>query len=457
MEEIKVSEMLQADSISKNDSVMIIQGGVNKQAKGDTAEATGTSLSLSSVADTCKVKSNSKNLIDESKYRVGYLVDANGDLVANSVWSTSDKIYVTSEITISASRINGATNNSQLNITQFSSADALIKRDTYSFTNDTYSLTFTPESGVAYIRVGYRHETTENVQLELGSTATSYNPYNTEVFIAEGDVSSPTIEAGTIQQSNGQNASGSRMRSAGYISVEPNSVYTLDAEGNTCVIFEYKSDNTYIHRIPDIWIATPYTFTTTSETAKVRFVTESPSVTQSQIKFQEGSKNQEITLTPAEEKIIFSYDTKTGILANGSVTATYNKEPRLLNNDDTTAIKEYVDDIIEEGTNANGTYIKYRNGTMICTSRTTLTNIVVGTASGSCYSNDANINIDFPKAFISRPIVSLQVTGTTTGWLMTYTATGTPEIKTDGFRIFRTTSRTASTYYIDMIAIGRWR
>ena len=91
-----------------------------------------------------------------------------------------------------------------------------------------------------------------------------------------------------------------------------------------------------------------------AKTAKVRFVTESPSVTQSQIKFQEGSKNQEITLTPAEEKIIFSYDTKTGILANGSVTITYNTQSRLLNNNDVLDIvepvKEYVNGKVKTAT-----------------------------------------------------------------------------------------------------------
>lgn len=376
MEEIKVSEMLQADSINKDDSVMIIQSGVNKKASGSETTATGTSLSLTSVADTCKVKSNSKNLfnsdnpksiyingsttyttisngikvtktatgvgfilfeikditndvgktftlktnftstghyiigladasggnrisgastttsgeaisytipeittssklviwlygpdgatgdidytniqveegstateynpyntsvkicgrnlIDESQYLVGYLIDANGVPQANPVWSTSDNIYLTAEATISAKRISGATNNSQLNITQFNSAGTLLKRDTYSFTNDTYSLTFTPETNVTYVRIGYRHETTEDVQLELGSTATTYQKF----------------------------------------------------------------------------------------------------------------EGQYLNLVTGEEKIAFTYNEKTSISSNGSVIITYNTKGRLLNNDDTLVIKEYAD------------------------------------------------------------------------------------------------------------------
>ena len=444
MEEIKVSEMLQADSINKDDSVMIIQEGVNKKAGGSIQTATGTSLSILSVADTCKVKSNSKNIFDKSKITNGYRLDSTGALISQSGYCASDYIPVKPNTTY-VSNLAITTNNCVCYFATPTEGSGTRNIDTNPFT--------TP-ADCHYIRVSRGIDAIDGFQIEEGSTATDYNPFNTTAIINPFEMEIGGMSAGEpVERTD-------RIRSKQFIEVYPNTMYTIEnALGKYANVYYYDAEQTYIGQYSTSVVATPYSITTPNNCKyiKVMYNYASGDFINSII----TGITQILSLTPQGEKLAFTYDSLTNVISDGSVTIEYNTQSRLLNNDDLEPVKEYVDrevsDIYEEGSNENGDYIKYKNGLMICTARKTYTNMVVNTAAGSCYSNDANIFIDFPEAFISRPVVSLQVTGTTTGWVQTFTATGTPEIRTDGFRIFRTTSRTSSTYYIDMIAIGRWK
>ena len=218
MEEIKVSEMLQADSISKNDSVMIIQGGVNKQAKGDIAEATGTSLSLSSVADTCKVKSNSVNLVNPDTLLLGYQIDSSGTIASNSNRAVTDYIAVKPDTDYIVS---GATTKVRC---FYDSSKTLIS-------GTTFSGTFTTPSETAYVRYGIDSTADySQMQLEEGSTATSYNPYNTEVTITKKNLynnNHPNIIDGVyIAYSQGNFNTNSSTKTL-YVRCKPNTTYTI--------------------------------------------------------------------------------------------------------------------------------------------------------------------------------------------------------------------------------------
>lgn len=463
MEEIKVSEMLQADSINKDDSVMIIQEGVNKKAGGSIQTATGTSLSLTSVADTCKVKSDSKNLFDKDTAPIqAWIFDTANTKIIASANGKSTYIPCKPSTIYTISKVADV----RFQVATTSTTPAIdVAYSDYIENNTASSITITTGASAKYLVIYYWHNSStiteqavlDTLQVEEGNTATSYNPYNTNIIVRTKNLITNIIKGYALSGNTGEIASNPERAVSDFIKVEGGETYTRSGYTTSGLVW-YKADKTRISNDNSNPVTAPANavyvrlgINTTADYSQAQF--EKGTTATSYVK----GENQEITLTPQEEKVAFTYDSLTNILSNGSVTIEYNTQSRLLNNDDTTAIKEYVDDIIEEGSNDKGNYIKYRNGTMICTSRTTYTNLVVGTASGSCYSNDANIFIDFPEAFISRPVVSLQVTGTTTGWLMTFTATGTPEIRTDGFRIFRTTSRTSSTYYVDMIAIGRWR
>lgn len=62
----------------------------------------------------------------------------------------------------------------------------------------------------------------------------------------------------------------------------------------------------------------------------------------------------------------------------------------------------------ESGENANGRWIKYADGTMICWGERTFTNINITTAWGSVYETATKNDFGtFPQAFISRPSISI--------------------------------------------------
>ena len=58
--------------------------------------------------------------------------------------------------------------------------------------------------------------------------------------------------------------------------------------------------------------------------------------------------------------------------------------------------------IIEQGSNANGRYIKYADGTMICTGAITL-NLTITTATGSVFVSTAAATVTYPTTFAATP------------------------------------------------------
>ena len=117
--------------------------------------------------------------------------------------------------------------------------------------------------------------------------------------------------------------------------------------------------------------------------------------------------------------------------------------------------------VVESGSNANGSYIKFADGTMICTGRKNFANVTITTAWGSVFSSGVfNLSFDdFPVAFISAP----QVTWTpglsassSDYWIMsqnTFQATATNPGRC---QLLRGTSNTINLS-LAYTAIGRWK
>jgi len=107
--------------------------------------------------------------------------------------------------------------------------------------------------------------------------------------------------------------------------------------------------------------------------------------------------------------------------------------------------------IIERGSNANGVYIKYADGTMICTWVDT-TGIVCATASGSLFTAAANSTWTFPAAFSTTTGVVLSGTSTSTvRWIVFGTLT-TSTVTYNNF----SPSSSGSAVVARMMAIGTW-
>ena len=105
--------------------------------------------------------------------------------------------------------------------------------------------------------------------------------------------------------------------------------------------------------------------------------------------------------------------------------------------------------IIESGSNANGYYVKYADGTMICRFMGT-TAINTGVATGSLFYNLGIFT--FPVAFVST--TGLVVTGVANGnnvWSGSAAVTSTDEVT---IRLFSTSSGLSSK--LGYVAHGRW-
>lgn len=117
---------------------------------------------------------------------------------------------------------------------------------------------------------------------------------------------------------------------------------------------------------------------------------------------------------------------------------------------------EETEGIIESGSNVNGKYIKYNDGTMICWNTFTKSQITTTQAWGSLYWSDAITPPNFPVSFINVPTVTMTPTGSTDSyWMINEGDVSTT--KPMNFRFVRATSRTGGSCIMNYIAIGKWK
>ena len=106
------------------------------------------------------------------------------------------------------------------------------------------------------------------------------------------------------------------------------------------------------------------------------------------------------------------------------------------------------------GSNANGNYIKYPDGTMICTKNVTLSSLPVNTAWGSCFESALTSLGDFAEEFAAPPIVTITNHGTVGAWFEYLL--NTSETSVGSVRLAAPVAIGAGTFNIAVIAVGRW-
>lgn len=114
-----------------------------------------------------------------------------------------------------------------------------------------------------------------------------------------------------------------------------------------------------------------------------------------------------------------------------------------------------INSIVESGSNANGNWIKYADGTMICTK--TISAITPITSPwGALYESGDVILGQFPQAFISNPRVS--VTNNSSAGALIEAVMDVTTTSAGKCWLCRGTSRDSQLpYVLDIIAIGRWK
>jgi hypothetical protein len=106
--------------------------------------------------------------------------------------------------------------------------------------------------------------------------------------------------------------------------------------------------------------------------------------------------------------------------------------------------------LIERGSNANGDYVRFADGTQICT-RTNLSAANASTALGGLFRSSSNVTWTYPASFAASPAVSGDVDDADC-WMVT---AGAPGTATAALRVLSAVSK-ATALAFRAIAVGRW-
>ena len=123
---------------------------------------------------------------------------------------------------------------------------------------------------------------------------------------------------------------------------------------------------------------------------------------------------------------------------------------------DPTDTKSYIDNVVTSGSNANGVWIKYADGTMICT-KTIEFSVATSEwqAWGSCYETALKDCGVWAMNFISSPIVSATQTGGA-AWLEYFYDTDNTNVGKTRF-VRPTVPGATAIYKMNVIGVGRWK
>ena len=109
--------------------------------------------------------------------------------------------------------------------------------------------------------------------------------------------------------------------------------------------------------------------------------------------------------------------------------------------------------IIESGENANGRYVKWADGTMICTALLTNQTLMFNVSMGGFYRNN-NFNVTYPAAFVGIPYID--VCAGVANNLLWSTARAISNTNTE-LGVFHVESSTLSGINVVYLAVGRWK
>ncbi|MCI6458258.1 MAG: hypothetical protein MSA56_11260 [Clostridium sp.] len=113
-----------------------------------------------------------------------------------------------------------------------------------------------------------------------------------------------------------------------------------------------------------------------------------------------------------------------------------------------------INSIVESGSNANGDYIKYSDGTMICTKKVSFVGLQFTIAWGNVYETPPVELGDYAQEFVDIPLMFITA-ATSSAVAEGVGNTKTSFGKVTFYRPIRTEADYTYTFYL--MAIGKWR
>lgn len=113
---------------------------------------------------------------------------------------------------------------------------------------------------------------------------------------------------------------------------------------------------------------------------------------------------------------------------------------------------------IEIVSNENGTAYKFKNGLMIVTQRYEAVMSGLTTQWGGVYYGNAPIPPNFPVAFIEIPVITQMIEANSSNAWLSSNSEANSKTRAPKVQIVRGNSLSSeATFYIDVIAIGKWK
>ena len=139
------------------------------------------------------VEITGKNLFDKNAITEGYIYNAQLEYVESNIGSLSDYIPVVAGQPYTFTGHKETSGNFNIRINYFDANKEIQSQDVQPIGMGNYNFTITMPSGIKYLRYSFRTEIADSQQVELGETATAYEPYfnggtaNAEMLLSVGD------------------------------------------------------------------------------------------------------------------------------------------------------------------------------------------------------------------------------------------------------------------------------
>lgn len=112
--------------------------------------------------------------------------------------------------------------------------------------------------------------------------------------------------------------------------------------------------------------------------------------------------------------------------------------------------------IVESGSNDNGSWIKYSDGTMVCIKKVEFTGVVINTVWGGVYETASKFNFgDYAQEFIEIPNVSITLADGSTCFCESFS--GRTKKSIGSTWLWKPAVEADGTMTFDIIAIGKWK
>ena len=166
-------------------------------------------------------------------------------------------------------------------------------------------------------------------------------------------------------------------------------------------------------------------------------------------KYMQDSTDIQINEVSGTDNINFSFksgnsiDTKIGDLTQ-------------LNTTNKSNLVGAINSIVESGANANGNWVKFADGTMICIKKIKFTNVVINTVWGSVYETASTLDFgDYAQEFIEIPNVSITLAEGSTCFCERFTERTKTAI--GNTFLWKPAVEPGGNMTFDIIAIGKWK